>query len=435
MKDLYTFDISFEEAMETYKIVRTAYNRLFDELKIPYLVAQADSGNMGGNLSHEYVLPTPTGEDTIISCSNCGYVYNEELADGKVHRAEPQSSHHIPNFATGGSPTGAPPTISNGLWMGVSKDKNTLLRGWYPKYYMAGGNEPVERQPSSHAIKSIADAAGIDLDLSVENPLEQWAAQMEANSGTGSGRQHPTVVDLYDSQVRVFQRPPLSDLADYAKCAEHDIKYTMFDRFPKTSDSLSLTKVHDGDECGKCAGGTLTSHAAVELGHTFHLGTRYTEMLNSVVTVPEKIVNPDAISHRSTQIPMQMGCHGIGVSRMITAVADVLSDLRGLNWPRVIAPYEVIVVSMPGMQAEGETIYDALASSQTAPDIILDDRDRRPDWKLHDADLIGYPVMVVVGRSWRDRQAIEVQCRRLNVNEEVPLSRLSEFVQSLLEKL
>ena len=431
MKDLYTFDNSPEEAMKTYQIVRTAYNRLFDELKIPYLVANADSGNMGGNLSHEYVLPTPTGEDTIISCSNCGHVYNEELADGKTHNPESQSSHHIPNFATDNSHTGAPPTISNGLWMGISKDKNTLLRGWYPKYYMADSDEPVERQPSSHAVKAIADAAGIDLDLSVENPLEQWAAHMNANKSST----RPTVVDLYDSRVRVFKRPPLSDLAEYAKCAERDIEYSMLDRFPETTSSLNLVKVHDGDACSKCVGGTLTAHAAVEMGHTFYLGTRYTDMLNAVVTAPESIVNPDAISHRSTQIPMQMGCHGIGVSRMITAVADVLSDVKGLNWPRVIAPYEVVVVPMPGMQAEGETIYDALASSQPAPDVILDDRDRRPDWKLHDADLIGYPVLAIVGRSWRDRKAIEVQCRRLGVKEEVPLSRLSEFIQSLLEKL
>lgn len=432
MKDLYTFDATPEEAMKTYQLVRGAYNRLFDELKIPYLVAQADSGNMGGNLSHEYVLPSSKGEDSIISCSNCNFVYNSELEDGKAHRTESQSHHHTSNFATDDLHTEASSTISSGLWMGITRDRETLVRGWYPKYLMESENEPVERKPSSHAIKAIADAAGIDLDLSVENPLEQWAAQMKANSTTSK---RPKVVDLYDSHMRIFKRPPLGDLVDYANCAEDHIEYSMLDRFPGTTDGLKLTKVQNGDKCMKCAEGSLTDHAAVELGHTFFLGTRYTEALDASVTIPETLLNPNGVRDRSTRTPMQMGCHGIGVSRMITAVADVLSDSKGLNWPRVIAPYEVVVLSMPGKEQEAETVYDTLARSQPTLDVILDDRYQRPNWKLHDADLIGYPVMVVVGKAWSERQMLEVQCRLLKVKEEVPLSQLTDFVQSLLEKL
>lgn len=421
--------------METYHAVRTAYNQIFDELKVPYMVAHADSGNMGGNLSHEYVLPSSMGEDTIIGCSNCGFVFNEEVADGKACGSESHIPHPTSNFDTGSSNARAPQTISNGLWMGISRDKNTLLRGWYPKYLMATGHEPVERKPSSHAIKAVANAAGIDLDLGVENPLEQWAAQAKANSESDSTSQRPRVVDLYDSNVRAFKRPPLSDLVEYTNCAEDSIEYSMLDRFPGTTDALKLFKVDDGDKCTKCADGSLTSHAAVELGHTFYLGTRYTKVLKAKVTVPETVVNPDGVKDRSTKAPMQMGCYGIGVSRMITAIANVLSDSKGLNWPRVIAPYEVVILPMGGMHTEAEAIYDTLATSRAAPDIILDDREKRADWKLHDADLIGYPVMVVVGRAWRDSQAVEVQCRRLDVREEVPLSRLPDSIQSLLDKL
>ena len=123
---------------------------------------------------------------------------------------------------------------------------------------------------------------------------------------------------------------------------------------------------------------------------------------------------------------------------MITAVADRLADSKGLNWPRVMAPYEVLVVPAKGLETEAEKVYDLLASSDPAApiDAILDDRDKQMGWKLGDADLIGYPVIVVVGKGWKKQQTLEVQCRRLdNLREEVPLDQLSTLVRSLLERL
>lgn len=122
---------------------------------------------------------------------------------------------------------------------------------------------------------------------------------------------------------------------------------------------------------------------------------------------------------------------------MISAVADTLSDSKGLNWPRAMAPYEVVVVPAKGLEADAEKVYDSLVSDQNAPvDAILDDRDKQIGWKLGDADLIGYPVIVVVGKGWKKQQTLEVQCRRLdNLREEVPLDRLPEFVRSLLARL
>lgn len=428
--------------MKSYHLVRSAYMRLFDELKLPYLVAEASSGDMGGNLSHEFVLPSSQGEDNIISCSNCGLVYNEEIIDGKASVQESPTSQPTPGFTTGDAhTTGSGSAISNSLWMGISWDKRTLVRGWYPKYVMnKTGREPVEMEASSHAIKAIAGAAGVTLDLGVENPLEQWANQVKSDRDSGKEpTQRPRVLDLYDSQVRVFNRPPLGDIAEYANCAESNIEYSMLSRFPGTENGLKLTVAHDGEQCPKCAEWSLTVHPAVELGHTFHLGTRYTDVLKARVTVPDAGPSakgkPYQSGERSKTVPMHMGCHGIGVSRMISAVADVLADKRGLNWPRVIAPYEVVVIAMAGQASEAEKVYDLLASEKSSLDVILDDRNLRPPWLLIDADLIGYPVIVVVGEAWRERQAVEVQCRQLNVKEDVPLDRLSGFVQSLLEKL
>ncbi|PLB37462.1 putative proline--tRNA ligase AIM10 [Aspergillus candidus] len=441
MKDLYTFDHNVENALQTYTSVKAAYTQLFNELKIPYLVATADSGNMGGDLSHEFHFPSPKGEDTVVSCSSCDAVYNEELADGKSHDIGEQRTESREGFATEAGSTEAPPTISTGLWMSISKDKRTLLRAWHPKFSMQGpSEEPTEREVNSHAVKSIASAAGIDLDLSIENPVEQWSAQIKSDKASGSSTilHRPQVVDLYDSQVRVYKRPPLSDLLQQVNCTVSDIDYSMLDRFPNTNNGLSIINIHDGDRCFKCGDGTVKTHTAVELGHTFHLGTRYSQVLQASVMVDQAALRESGSSSTSDQtVPMQMGCHGIGVSRMITAVADSLADQKGLNWPRVMAPYEVVVVPGKGLEKDAEKVYDTLAADESSPlDIILDDRNKQMGWKLGDADLIGYPVIIVVGKGWKNQQTVEVQCRRLhNLREEVSLEQLPGFVRSLLERL
>ncbi|KAJ5158702.1 Prolyl-tRNA synthetase class IIa bacterial-type [Penicillium coprophilum] len=438
MKDLYTFDYSVSEALKTYDAVKNAYTELFNELKIPYLVAAADSGNMGGSLSHEYHFISPKGEDEVVSCSHCDHVYNEELADGKTHSSEESEHNTAPGFQTDDAPVEGGPTISTGMWMAISHDSSTIVRSWHPKFSMQdGATEPVERHVNSHAVKAVATAAGIDLDLSVENPLQRWTAHVKANKST----QKPRVVDLYDSQVRVYQRPPLSDLLQEVGCTASEIDYSKLDRFPGTTNKLSLVRVHNGDQCSQCAHGSLTSHSAVELGHTFHLGTRYSKVLNASVSVNSALLegseDPGAKSSGKEQIvPMQMGCHGIGVSRMISAVANRLADSKGLNWPRAMAPYEAVVVSGKGLETVANQVYDTLTSDASAPvDVILDDRDKGMGWKLGDADLIGYPIIVVVGNGWKKKETLEVQCRRLGVKEDVSLDELRTFVESLLAKL
>jgi prolyl-tRNA synthetase len=439
MKDLYTFDYNADEALKTYRAVKHAYTQLFDELKIPYLVAAADSGNMGGNLSHEYHFISAKGEDRVVSCSNCDHVYNEELADGKSHSFPEESGKGaIPGFQTEeDAPVEGGSTVSTGMWMAISHDGNTLLRGWYPKFSMQNqSTEPEERHVNSHAAKAIATAAGVDLDLSVENPLEKWVA----NAKSRKSSEKPRVLDLYDSQVRVYQRPPLSDLLQESGCTAADIEYTMLDRFPGTSNKLSLVRVHDGDRCSQCGDGALTSNPAVELGHTFHLGTRYSEVLNASVSVNAAVLDGSVESGNKSSkeviVPMQMGCHGIGVSRMISAVVNRLADDKGLNWPRAIAPYEVVVVPGKGLDSVAEQVYDSLTSGKSKPvDTLLDDRDKGMGWKLGDADLIGYPVIVVVGNGWKKSQTLEVQCRRLGIKEDVSLETLPTFVQGLLAQL
>ena len=145
---------------------------------------------------------------------------------------------------------------------------------------------------------------------------------------------------------------------------------------------------------------------------------------------------------------MQMGCHGIGVSRLIAAVADSLADKDGLNWPRVMAPFEVILVPYLEYMNAAEEIYDMLSAPSSPStnftdgpatavsiDTILDDRTKSFIWKLKDADLIGYPVVVLLGKSWKNEGKVEVRCRRLGMRAEVDLGGVREVVESALERL
>ena len=373
MKDLYTFDSTVEAGLETYKSVRQAYKNLFDELKLPYLVADADSGNMGGKLSHEYHFVSPKGEDNVWSCGSCEYVANEELVEKKT-----------PDVASKGS--------KSLTFTGISVDRKTAIEVQVPRPAdLAEHVKPTWDQISSytnlHALKK-ATPDSIELDTGIESSA-------------------------------------LTSLLPKTTSA-----ITITDRALSLSASaLDLTPTKEGDACPHCPAGTLNVQKAIEVGHTFHLGTRYSEPLNAYISLPSS-------SKDTAWVPMQMGCHGIGVSRLIGAIASLLSDSKGLQWPRAVAPFETALLTGPqASDEEAVEVYDAV-HGHVGVDVVLDDRPGKSlGWKLKDADLIGYPVVLVMGRGWKERMEVEVQCRRLGVKKDVSLSSLKSEVEALLEQL
>ncbi|KZM21745.1 ATP binding [Ascochyta rabiei] len=371
MKDLYTFDSTVEAGLETYKSVREAYKNLFDELKLPYLVADADSGNMGGKLSHEYHFVSPKGEDNVWSCDSCEYVANEELVEKKTPSAAPADAKPL-------------------TFTGISMDRKTKIEIHVPRPSdLAADASPTWDQISTytnlHALKK-AVPSPIELDTGIESS---------------------TLTTLLP------QTTSTTAITDKS--------------LSPSSTATDLTITREGDSCPHCAAGHLHVQKAIEVGHTFHLGTRYSEPLHAY------IAGPDAATMWS---PMQMGCHGIGVSRLIGAIAALLSDARGLQWPRAVAPFEVAVLPTPQVPDEAATaLYDAVGGGGGV-DVVLDDRvGKGLGWKMKDADLIGYPVVLVMGRGWKDRGEVEVQCRRLGVKKDVGLGELKSEVESLLERL
>lgn len=391
MKDLYTFDLSPETAIETYQQVQTAYKAIFDEMKMPVLVAEASSGDMGGNHSHEYHLADSTGEDTVAHCDGCGYTANDEVAASRSKSEDTVDTS---------SPS------SYGLWRGITKDRATLINAWYPQNN--GGSLNL------HAIKTLVP----ELDTGVHDPLPLWEVAVE-NPET-------TLVNIIDGRLAPgfgAMHPKLHLLPQELR--DDFIGPQFATSTTTTGEGLNLLALAEGDGCPRCDSGKLQISRALELGHTFYLGTRYSKPLEAHVSLPDKPSQP---------IPIQMGCFGIGVSRIFGAVAENRADSRGLNWPRAIAPFEVAVIPSSAVNDEILDFFDSLTGTGSI-DAVLDDRKKAFGWKMKDADMTGYPVVVILGKAWRERGVCEVQCRALDLKQEVAASELPQVLEQLLQKL
>jgi prolyl-tRNA synthetase len=410
MKDLYTFDVDVPTAIRTYDTVRAAYTKFFEELKMPYLVAKADSGNMGGELSHEYHLPSLRGEDSIISCSHCDFVRNEELVETKQVHLRPLVAAELDILGA----TKKMPLLREAIF--ITRDKKTLIKAYCKRWDTSSSNSSTGCGVNQYAVK----AAVPELALGIENPSEQFVS----SNPTGGSILYvfDDHVSWPDMQAKLF--------TERASNKHGDVAMSLVESASGSKGIAGLVKPRTGDKCAACSEGQIQVQKAIEIGHTFHLGTRYSQVLNARVAV-----NPGSECKHETF--MQMGCYGIGVSRLIAATASALSDKKGLNWPRVMAPFEVIVIPHQPTEVEAcVAVYDQIVHGEAAcSDAIVDDREM--DWltKLREADLVGYPVIVFLGKAWRERGEYEVQCRRLKVKQNVSGRELSGFVRSLLDQL
>jgi prolyl-tRNA synthetase len=427
MKDLYTFDVDIEAAHRTYDDIRVAYRSFLDELKIPYIEARASSGDMGGNLSHEYHFPNPVGEDIVITCSECDYCQNEEVPS-EDFMLEPLGLHNLEQL---GQQPGTEDYVYEDF---VTRDpqKPGLVR-----VFTASESRFSDKSTigviNTKTLKAVLHEYDIDIDTSIEDPLAFFeGARADSSNDVGdlndefveSGQ---SVYFVMDSNLPTGTRP--QTLANF-----HGASHKLHLIRPSESGletPSSFAKHQHGDACPRCKTGTLAVDRAIEVAHTFYLGTRYSSKLQLTYTG----------ASGQGEVPVEMGCHGIGVSRLIAATATCLSDEVGLNWPRAIAPFETLIAVQPTEADDrlqvAEKLYDQLSapSSEGSVDVILDDRaERGIPYKLKDADLIGYPVIVVLGKTFKSGK-VEVQCRRLKVKEQVEINAVADFVRSLLEKL
>ncbi|KAI8983001.1 hypothetical protein BDB01DRAFT_723061 [Pilobolus umbonatus] len=402
MKDLYSFDSSQESAYNTYNEVADAYSRIFKRIGVPFVVAEADSGNIGGSKSHEYHLLSDLGEDTLLTCSGCGYTANEELAIGKMN-TDRMSEQEIKEGL-----------VSNALskHIKISQDMNPYVLSYT-------GLGTGEISVNGYAVLLIPRNRQANL-LKVQTKLSKYLKESKELNIQATLDVQPISQKKLDSitaedidQLHLFldDSLPVNNIQSSERVTVHP------------SDHFRLAE--EGDCCAFCETDyKLSSVKSIECGHTFYLGTKYSAALDCGYRDNNKM----------KKIPAEMGCYGIGVSRLLAAVAEIRHDTKGIAWPTSLAPYRICIVPTDDRKEEfknaSNEVYDELSSCYRN-DIVIDDRRSGFGTKMKDTELIGYPYTIVVGqKTLGDDRIVEVHERiqgQPSQKTEISMNQLRDF--------
>jgi len=413
MKDSYSFDLDAAGLDRQFESHLAAYRRIFERCGLEALAVQASSGAMGGSESVEFMVPTGAGEDWIASCAACGYTANIEKAASLLPpvadepgppRPEPFPTPGIQTIAAlaefpGGAPAGR--QIKTLVYVLDGQPALLLLRG---------DHELVEAK--------LADVTGC-AEL-------RPAAEAEIRDLLGAGPGSLGAVGV--SQCPVYADAALRGRRNLTTGANRDgehLRGVDLERDIAVGQWLDLRRVGEGESCPACEA-PLRLVKAVEVGHIFKLGTRYSEALGA--SLPGESGAPQ---------PLQMGSYGIGIGRALAAVVEAHHDADGIVWPVNVAPHEAVVsVLNPkdvGVCETGERLYEALLAAGV--DAILDDRDERPGVKFRDAELVGIPWRLSVGPKGLATGQVEMFRRRGARRRELPVERAAGILaESVLEE-
>lgn len=427
MKDAYSFDIDEPGAKRSYQQMFEAYQRIFERLGFEYAAVEADSGNIGGSLSHEFQVLAETGEDEIVRCSGCEYAANVEKAET---RRAPQgeaagAQADLQVVDTPGARTIE--EVSAFLKLPASQCVKTLL------FHVAGQTVAVLVR-GDHVVNEIklaaflrarllADAPATDGDDEA-TPFELELAtdeQIKAATGAPTGFAGPVGLS-----IPIFADLAVEGLTNFVVGAnapnQHQINVNHGRDF-KVDAFADLRLAQAGDLCARC-GGVFESHRGIEVGHVFYLGTKYSDAMGAGVQ-----------DQNGKLQSLKMGCYGIGVTRILAAVVEQNHDKNGIIWPMAIAPYQVIVLPLQmkneAVAAAGEELYAALQAAGI--DVLLDDRNAGAGAKFKDADLIGIPVRVAIGSRGLAEGKVEVKLRSQPDNEDVALSDALAHIKALVD--
>jgi len=415
MKDAYSFDATVEGAEKSYWSMYEAYTRIFERCGLEFRAVLADTGNIGGNFSHEFMVLAPTGEDIIMSCDKCDYAANLELAEiGGQQVAEYISEEssdsrkevHTPNLKSVEEVAQQLNVKPSNLikTMIVEVDGNliaALVRGDYElsltKLRKSLGAEIVELATPEQILEATGGPMGFSGPVGLKiRKVADISVKTMGTSVTGANK------------------------ADY-----HVINVNLGKDF-EINEFYDIRVASDGDKCPKCDGGSLVSTRGIEVGHVFMLGTKYSEAMNAT------FVDSDG-----KEKPFIMGCYGIGIGRTVAAAIEQNHDESGIIFPKSLAPFEVTVLPLKikdeQVRLAAEEIYSGLI--EAGCEAIIDDRDVGPGFKFKDAELIGIPIIVAVGpRTIKEGEA-EVKVRKTSDSRNIKLKAVVKEVSELLASI
>lgn len=378
MKDAYSFDLDEAGLDRSYRAMFEAYCRIFDRIGVRYRAVDADPGAIGGEGgTHEFMVLSDAGEDTIAGCTSCDYAANIEKAAGQALPRADATATPAPQTV----PTPGTRTIED-LVRVLNVDAGQIIK---VVVYVADGQPVAACLRGDHEVNEVKlkNHLGVrTLELATPEQVLQWTGKPVGFVGPQCGLRVVFDRDIWSVTDGVVA----SDTPD-----AHDIHVVPGRDFP-VGETADIRNVREGDACPKC-GGSLRFYRGIEVGHVFKLGTKYSKVFGAVYQ--------DENGQERTII---MGCYGLGTTRVIQAVIEQCHDADGIIWPMAIAPYHVHIVPVntadPAQQQTAEALYEQLRSRGV--EVLLDDRDERPGVKFKDADLIGLPLRITVGRKAGD---------------------------------
>ena len=404
MKDAYSFDRDAAGAQESYQTMFDAYTRSFQRLGLQFRAVEADSGAIGGSVSHEFMVLASTGEDTIASCTACAYAANLEKAEVVV------PAHQRPGVCEAVAsevPTPGKHTVDDvAAFLNVGPDRilKTLL--YVADGEVVGALVRGDRELNETKLKNLLDVQELDL---AGSDLVQEVSQAPVGFAGPKGLQ---VQRLY-ADLELYND---TDWITGANRAETHLVHVDLARDAMVTAYADLRDAGSGDPCPRC-GGELRFPRGIEVGHVFNLGTKYSAPMQALY-----------LDENGKEREMVMGCYGIGVSRILAAAIEQNHDTGGISFPPNIAPYEVALLCLDTknetVRAEAEMLYGAL--KEQGIDVLYDDRAERPGVKFKDADLMGFPLQVVLGGKGLARGVVEVKDRRTGEKSELPLDGVAE---------
>jgi len=425
MKDSYSFDVDDEGLQASYDAHRAAYIKMFDRLAFDYVIVKATSGAMGGSASEEFLATAENGEDTYVRCTSCDYAANVEavqvpvppvLSYDGVPAAHVEDTPDTPTIATLVDHLNTAFPRPDRAWQASDTLKNVLVMVVHPD----GRREPL--------------AIGVPGDREIDEKrlgAQVEPAEIEAFDEADFAR-YPVLAKGYmgpevlgeeaKSGIRFLVDPRVVEGTRWvtgANAPGHHVIDLVAGRDFSADGTIEAAEVRDGDECPNC-GQRLETARGIEMGHIFQLGRKYAEALGLKV-----------LDHNGKLVTVTMGSYGVGVSRAVAAVAEGCHDEVGLVWPREVAPADVHLVATgkdPEVFAKAAELADALA--ELGISVIYDDRVKvSPGVKFKDAELIGVPTIVIVGKGL-EAGTIEIKDRATGDRTEVPLGKIVETVVS-----
>ena len=427
MKDAYTFDVDQAGLDKSFADQREAYKRIFSRCGIGYSIVEASSGSMGGSESNEFVARTDAGEDLIASCANCGYAANLEKATSRLAPVKDLVGPEAPEEF----PTPGVRTIEDlANFSGGAPAKNQIKTLVYVYGDQASGEGSAKwallllrGDHQLHDIK-LADTLGASFIRAAQPNEIIDLLGASAGSLGGVGAKQKIALSRNGTEVRVIADLALKgrrDMTTGANKDDHHLRGVDIERDIQIDEWADLRSVNSGESCPRCETGVLDVYKAMEIGHIFKLGTKYSESMGATI-----------LTEQGKPVPIVMGSYGIGVERIITAAIEQNHDADGIIWPKTIAPFDV-VVTVTNMKDEklretGEKLYKDLM--RAGLDALLDDRDERAGVKFKDADLIGIPYRVTIGKKVGDG-LVELFTRATKTSEDVKLGEVVSRVQNL----